>query len=136
MSTRHDRPDRRELRTFGLSLAVVALLWVAVLAWRGHPGAAPWLIGASAVLGLLAWLAPGGLRPIHYVWMPVARGIAWGLTWVLLTAVFLIVFLPVGALRRAAGKDPLLRGRLAPGQSGWIARPPGESDRARAAKQY
>ena len=63
--------DRKELRNFGISLAVVCLLWAAILWWRGHTGAIPWLLGASPVLILLALVAPVALWPLHKVWMPV-----------------------------------------------------------------
>jgi hypothetical protein len=136
MSPTAAKPDRKELRTFGLSLAVVALIWAAVVWWRGHGGAIPWLIGASALLAGLALAAPVALRPVHRVWMPVAHAVSRVLTWILLTAVFFLVFVPFGALRRTFGKDPLMRAGLRPGESGWIRRSPEAADPARATKQY
>ena len=128
--------DRKELRNFGLSLGVVCLLWAGFLWWRGHLGPIRWLVGASPILVLLALTAPIALHPIHRVWMPVARGIARGLTWLLLTLVFYLVFTPYGIVMRALGKD-LLRCRIDRDRpSYWISRDDGPFQPERLRKQY
>ena len=113
------RPDRKELRTFGISLGVVCLIWAAILWWRGHGGAIPWLVGAAPILVLLGLVAPMALWPLHRVWMPVARGIARVLTWVLLTLAFYLVFTPFGIVMRILGKDPLHRKFPADAKTCW-----------------
>jgi formate hydrogenlyase subunit 3/multisubunit Na+/H+ antiporter MnhD subunit len=92
------RPDKKELRTFGLSLAGVCLVWAAILAWRGRSAPIPWLLGAAPVLAVLALAVPAALRPVHWFWMPISRGVARAMTWVLLSAVFVLVFTPYGAI--------------------------------------
>ncbi len=129
-------PDRRELRNFGLSLGVVCLLWAAVLAWRDHDAAVPWLIGAAPLLALAAFAFPGALRPVHRVWMPAARGLARGITWLLLTIVFYLVFTPYGVIARATGKDPLHRKVKAGTTSYWTRRDDGPFDPKQTTKQY
>ena len=130
------RPDRAQSRVFGISLGVVCLLWAAVLYWRGKADAAAWLAGVSPVLLLVAWLAPGLLRPVRAVWMPVAHRISQALTWWLLTLVFVLVFTPYGMIARILGKDPLER-KVDRGQSSyWILRDERRSDPARLDKQY
>ena len=130
------KPDRKELRTFGLSLGGVCLVWAAVLWWRGKTAPVPWLIGASPVLVLLALTIPAALRPIHMVWMPVSRGIARALTWLLLTVVFVLVFTPYGMIMRAMGKDPLERKIDRNRSSYWIVRNDGAFDPSRLERQY
>jgi len=130
------RADRKELRTFGLSLGVVCLIWAAILFWRGHAGPVRGFLIASPVLLLLAALVPEALRPLHTVWMPVAKGIARALTWVLLTAVFYLVFTPYGMIARLLGKDPLDRRIDRARSSYWIERKDGPFDPARLEKQY
>ena len=130
------KPDRKELRTFGISLGVVSLIWAAVMAWRGKAGAVPWLVGAAPVLFALAWLAPAALRPVHLVWMPVARGIARAMTWLMLTTVFYLVFTPYGVILRLLRKDALDR-RIDRGRSSyWITRRDGPFDPSRLDRQY
>lgn len=130
------RIDRKELRTFGISLGVVCLIWAGVFWWRGNHAPIKWLVGASPVLILLGLLAPAVLYPLHRVWMPVAKGIAKVLTWLLLTLVFFLVFTPYGMIMRLLGKDPLER-RIEPGRkSYWIRRERVPFDRDRMSKQY
>ena len=128
--------DRKELRNFGIALSVVCLLWAGILWWRGHPGALPWLLGASPVLLLLALVAPIALWPIHKVWMPVAKGIARALTWLLLTLVFYLVFTPYGVIMRLFGRDPLDRKIDRAVESYWTQREKVAFDPARTLKQY
>ena len=113
---------RKELRDFGLALGVVCLLWAGILYWRGHLGAIKWLLGASPVLVLLALTFPRALRPIHFVWMPVAKGIAKAVTWLLLTLVFFLVFTPYGIVMRLIGRDSLDRKWDPAAKSYWIQR--------------
>jgi hypothetical protein len=128
--------DRRELRTFGLSLGAVCLIWAGILWWRGHTDAIPWLLGAAPVLALLALVAPITLWPLHKVWMPVARGIAHGLTWLLLTIAFYLVFTPYSVGLKLLGKDPLHRTLDRTGRSYWIRRSHEPFDPERLEKQY
>jgi Saxitoxin biosynthesis operon protein SxtJ len=127
---------RGELRTFGLTLGGVCLLWAAVLFWRGESGGARWFLGAAPVLALAALAAPGTLRPVHRVWMPVTRAVARGLTWVMLTVVFLVVFTPYGVVSRLLGRDPLEQKIDRRRASYWIRRHDGPFDPDRLTKQY
>ncbi|GJM45513.1 MAG: hypothetical protein DHS20C21_23550 [Gemmatimonadota bacterium] len=136
MTTTSSGIDRRELRNFGLSLGVVCLIWAGVLYWRDHLGAVKWLLAASPVLMALGLLAPIALYPLHRVWMPVAKGIARLLTWLLLTLAFYLVFTPYGVIARLLGKD-LLDRKLDPQRpSYWIPRNDGPFDPDRMKKQY
>jgi hypothetical protein len=128
--------DRKELRNFGLSLGVVCLLWAGILWWRGVTAPLPWLLGAAPVLAIVALTVPIALWPVHKVWMPVARGIARVLTWLLLAIAFYLVFTPYGVIMRLLGRDPLER-KLDPGRATyWIRREGGKFDPDRLRKQY
>jgi hypothetical protein len=131
-----DRPDRKELRTFGISLGVVCLIWAGILWWRGHLGAIPWLLGASPILVLLGLVAPIALYPLHRVWMPVAKAIARALTWLLLTLAFYLVFTPYGVVMRLRGTDPLHRRFEPDRESYWESREDAPFDPDRLSKQY
>lgn len=127
---------RKELRTFGISLGVVCLLWSGILWWRGHTAPIRWLLVASPILLLLAAIAPQVLGPLHRVWMPVAKGIARGLTWILLTVVFFVVFTPYGVILRRLGRNPLEPSWEPDRPSYWIPRKDGPFDPIRTLKQY
>jgi formate hydrogenlyase subunit 3/multisubunit Na+/H+ antiporter MnhD subunit len=129
-------PDRRELRNFGISLGVVCLIWAGILAWRGHGGAVPWLMGAAPILIALGLAVPRALAPLHRVWMPAARGLAHALTWILLTTVYYLVFTPFGVIRSLLGKDSLDRKWEPDRESYWIERHDGPFDPERTKRQY
>jgi hypothetical protein len=130
------KPDRKELRQFGLALGGVCLLWAAVFWWRGRGTPIPWLLGAAPILALLGLAWPEALGPLHRVWMPLARGFARVLTWILLTLVFWLVFAPYGLILRALGKDPLERRIDRSRASYWIQRDDGPFDASRLDRQY
>jgi len=128
--------DRRELRNFGISLGAVCLIWAGVLWWRGHPAALKWLLIASPVLIALGLLAPIALYPLHRVWMPVAKGIARLLTWLLLALAYYLAFTPYGMIARMLRRDPMER-RIEPGRSSyWIRRDDGPFDPERMKRQF
>ena len=128
--------DRKELRNFGLSLGVVCLIWAGILWWRGHMGAIPWLVGAAPVLAVLALVAPVALWPIHKVWMPLAKGLARVITWLVLTLAFYLVFTPYAVILKLLRKDPLDRKIEKDRDSYWTQRDDGPFDPERLGKQY
>jgi hypothetical protein len=129
-------PSRKELRTFGLSLGGACLVWAGILWWRGKPDAARWLVMAAPVLAVIGLTVPIALRPLHAVWMPMAKAVARALTWLLLTLVYYLVFTPYGMLMRILGKDPLQRRLDRSASSYWIRRQDGPFDPSRTTKQF
>ncbi len=131
-----ENPNRRDLRTFGLSLGGACLVWAGFLWWRGAPEAARWLAGIGPALALIGLTVPGVLRPLHAVWMPAAKGLARVLTWLLLTLAYYFVFTPYGMIMRLLGRDPLERRIDRSRPSYWIRREDGPFDPDRTRKQY
>ena len=117
------RPAARDLRVFGL--CCVALL--GFMGWsasrRGLPSVAvaAWVAGALVVLPGLIY--PALLRPVYLLAIYVTFPIGFVLSYVILTAVYCLVFAPIGLLLRLGGKDPLTR-RFDPQlKSYWTHRP-------------
>lgn len=104
------RPSRRTLRQFG---ALLTLL-LAVTAWRLAPGG-PWLAAgsAAAAAGVLTLAWPDGLRWLFVGWVVAVFPIGWLVGRGLLGLAFFALFLPVGLVMRALGRDPLGRRRSA-----------------------
>ncbi len=93
-------------RSFGLSVgAICCLLWLVYL-WKGR-GNLLWLGSLGGSLLLLGWLAPALLRVPSAIWWKFAEILGWINARVILTAVFLFVFVPVGWVMRLLGRDPL-----------------------------
>jgi hypothetical protein len=100
--TRH---DRRELRHFGLGLAVlVVLVFWGLLPWLGDRPRPTWPLVTGGVVGALAVAWPAAIHPIYRLLLPVARVLGVVNTWLLLGAVFFGILLPVGWLLRRLGR--------------------------------
>jgi len=96
--------DTRELRSFGLGLAVllVAVFWV-LLPWLGERPRPVWPLATAAVVaaGALAW--PPAILPVYRLLLPFARLLGLVNTWLLLGAVFFGILTPVGWVLRRLG---------------------------------
>ena len=99
--------NTRQLRSFGLIVgAGFALIGLIPLLYaRGTIRV--WALALAAVLVGCGVVAPRFLAPAYRLWMKLAEMLAWVNTRVILLAVYYAVIVPIGALMRAAGKDPL-----------------------------
>jgi bacteriorhodopsin len=130
-----DTSSRREQRNFGLVMAgaivVVTLIHGAI---RGS--LAPWpfyIAGAFLVLGLVA---PIVLKPVLVVWIQFALLLNWIVTRVLLTLVWVLMFIPFRIVLSALGKDPLNRRRLPGAPTYWEPAEDQPADPKRYFNQY
>ncbi len=115
------RLSPKELRRFGVTVAIPLALLAGLGVWRGHT-VVPGVLGAlAAVLGGLAFLAPRLLGPVQKVWMSMAEALGWFNTRVLLGLVYFLVMTPTGIVMRLLGRDPLDR-RLGDRTSYWVQR--------------
>ena len=99
----------RELRRFGVTLAIAFAAVAAFARYRGAPGS-PWLFAGAAALLLLALVAPLWLRGFARGWMRLAEVLGTISTYVVLTLTFLLVITPAGLLVRLAGKSAVSKG--------------------------
>ena len=102
--------SRRELRAFGLVMAgMIAALFGLLLPWlfdRVWP-TWPWI--TAAVFFCAALAAPPILSPAYRAWMAFAHVLGRINTRILMFLVFVAMFIPIGALRRVFGEDPMRR---------------------------
>ena len=100
----------QQLRKFGLVVGGVWLVLGGVATLRHHRGIATQAcLAAGAALVMLALLAPRALIPVERVWMRLAAILGWINARVLLSALFVLVFVPLALMRRLLGKDSLDR---------------------------
>lgn len=107
-------------RTVGLAFAIIAaLLW-----WRGNTTgfAVTGILAALLLLGAL--LAPTHLKPVERSWMRLAAILSRVTTPIMLSVVYFGVITPTALLRRALGKNALVRQPV--GGSYWVPREPGK----------
>jgi Saxitoxin biosynthesis operon protein SxtJ len=99
------RRDSRELRHFGLGLALLlALIFWALLPWLGDRPRPAWPLVAGAVLAALALIWPAAILPIYRGFLPVARVLGVVNTWLLLGVVFFGILTPLGWMLRRLGR--------------------------------
>ena len=128
--------ERRDARSFGLTVGTVLALLGAYGTFRGRLGAAaPALLCAGALLLLLGAAAPRLLGGPRRAWMALAEVLASVTTWVVLLLVFALVVTPIGLVRRLLGADPLRR-RAPLSGSAWHPYPPRHLDRRHYEKTY
>ena len=106
----------KDLRSFGFTFGGVALLFGAVLMWRGRPSG-PWFLGASALFFLVGGFAPGLLRPAFAPWMKFAEILGHINTRILLGLFYVVGITPTGLLMRVEARTPWV------GRSSSRARP-------------
>lgn len=93
-------------RSFGIVFAVVfALFGSWPLLQETGPGLE--LLGISAAFGLLAWLRPAVLRPLNRLWYRIGVLLNRIVSPVVMGAIFFLMVLPFGLVRRWSGADPL-----------------------------
>lgn len=118
------------VRRRGLVRGGIGLLVAGALAlWKPVLGAVA--AGIAGTVLALALLAPGSLYPRLEGWIAAfARGVGVAVTWVTLTAVFVLVFLPLGLFLRAAGRLRIAPGLDPEAPTYWRpADPPGRHER-------
>ena len=110
---------QRQLRSFGITLAIALMIIAGVLFWRDSDGS---LIVAciGAVFLLVGLVVPKCLRSLYKPWMALAFILGFVMTRVLLTAIYILLLIPTGLLMRAFGKDPLRRKLDSDAPTYWI----------------
>jgi hypothetical protein len=109
----------RDEREFGLTVGIVLIL---LGGWWFYAGR--WKVVATGFLALgpalviLGLLFPRALGLANRAWMALAKLLSLFTTPIVLAIVFFGIFMPVGAIKRLFGWDPLRR-RASPATSYW-----------------
>ncbi|MHC4165709.1 MAG: SxtJ family membrane protein [Planctomycetota bacterium] len=113
---------RKELRRFGIIMAVAFGVIGGLLLWREKEHYIWFLILSGAFL-LLGIAVPNLLRPVYKMWMTLAGIMGWFMTRIILIVLFYLVATPIGLLMRLLGKDFLeLKLNRSSAVSYWIPR--------------
>jgi Saxitoxin biosynthesis operon protein SxtJ len=116
-------------RSFGFTVGGVLAAIALFSLWRGHVVRAEVAVAISGVLLVAGLVRPMSLAPLARQWNRFGHLLGWINSRVLLTAMFVLVVTPAGALGRLCGSDPLGRRGLG---SRWLPFSP----RARDPKHY
>jgi hypothetical protein len=100
--------DKKELRTFAITLFIALSILGGILFWRrGNVALIP--LGIGLVLLVTGLLRPGILRPVHKAWMILALALGFITSHLILAIIYYLVFTPLGLIMRSLRKDPLQR---------------------------
>lgn len=122
-----------EGRRFGLTVGMAFLALTALVAWQDHLKIAAVSGTIGTLLVIAGLIIPTRLGPIEYGWMQIAHLISRVTTPIVMGAMFLLVLMPFGFLRRVFGGNPLVHEVEA--GSYWRQRP-AERSRSDLARQF
>jgi hypothetical protein len=121
-------------RSFGVLLGAVCAIF-AVLAYRaGRSSDTVWAVLAVAFVAV-AWLAPRVLVPAQRGWLKIGHWMSLVINPLVLAILYVVVFIPFGALLRLRRHDPMGRNYDPAATSYWIARKAGASTAADSLKE-
>lgn len=103
-------PSNKQLRIFGITLAVFAFLVGTLVYHRSN--SLPWSIVVTAIIFTIAaigLLLPRFMRLVYVTWMVCVFPIGWLISHTVMALVYYLLFTPIGFLRRTFFGDPLTR---------------------------
>jgi len=99
-----------QMRKFGLTMLLVFTgIFGLALPYLFHSRLQPWALILGCMFGVVALVHPQTLGYVFIPWMLLARAVGWANSRILLFIVFCTTFIPVGAIMRWLGKDPMNR---------------------------
>lgn len=108
----------KESRDIRVVFSVLSII-IGLLAYKKFPSVAGYcLIFTNMFLWFFLLFLPLRLRPLFKVWMKASRVLGAVNTQILLGIVFSLIIIPLGAVMRAAGKDPMEREKKRQGATG------------------
>ena len=127
------KKEKRDIRIVFLIFCAI----FGVFAWRHYPSIASYvLMGLILIMLPLIAFSPIVLRPVLRLWLKVAHAIGWFNTQVLLSIVFIFVFIPTGLVMRLFRKDPMKRKMVTEGTYWEPYELEGLKDKSRYERQF
>ncbi|MCY4170989.1 MAG: SxtJ family membrane protein [Bacteroidetes bacterium] len=111
--------NKQQLRSFGLTLGIALTVIAGILYWRDISWAIA-VAGLGILLIIIGLIIPQVLRLLYKPWMSLAIILGFVMTRVLLTIIFVILFIPTGLLMKLFGRDPLRRKLRPHAKTYWI----------------
>jgi Saxitoxin biosynthesis operon protein SxtJ len=120
-------------RRFGTTVGLAFSVLAAIAWWRGHPTTTTILGGLGGTLLVAGLVIPTYLGPVERAWMGLAHAISKVTTPIVMGAMYLLVFTPVGWIRRITGGNPMVHAEV--DHSYWRSRAEG-ARRSSLERQY
>ena len=129
------RSGTRDLRKFGITMAVAVAALGALFLWRGK-GEPAWFFWVAAAFLVSGLAFPIVLRPVQKLWMALAIVLGWLMTRVILAVVFYVGMTPIAAIARLVRKRFLDLGFEPSRETYWVRRPEPDRDKERYLSQF
>ncbi len=128
------KKEKRDIRLVFLIFSAI----FSALAWRHYPSISSYvLMGLVLVLLPLIAFFPILLRPVFKLWLKVAKAVGWFNTQIILSLVYILIFIPFGLLMRLFRKDQMKREFLVEEETYWEPyEQAGLKDRNRYERQF
>ena len=125
--------EKRDIRIVFLVFSGIFSLF----AWKNYPSILSYLLmGIVSLLLLLLAFTPFTLRPVFKIWLKVGHAIGKFNTLVLLSVMFVLIFIPAGLVMRLFGRDPMKRKMYIDGTYWEPYELEGVKDKSRYEKQF
>ncbi len=125
--------EKRDIRIVFL----IFFTFFSIFAWRYYPSILSYvLIGLILLILPLIIFSPFTLRPLFRLWLKVAHTIGRFNTQLLLSIVFVLIFVPTGFVMRLLGRDPMKRRMKVDGTYWEPHELEGLKDKGRYEKQF
>ena len=115
------KPNRKELRKFGLTFSIILGIIGGFLLYKGRANAC-WFLCVSGLFFLFGIPIPHSLKLVYKIWMSLALIIGWFTSRLILSVVFYLVLIPIGLSMRLLGKDLLNQKFDKSAETYWIKR--------------
>jgi hypothetical protein len=117
-------PSPRELRWFGVAPVIFGAIVSGILyAKLGWPVGSWVPLAAGVILAAVHYAIPAIRRPIYLGWMYAFLPLGMAMSFLLLAAIFFLVFAPIGFIMRLAGRERVPRSFDRAATTYWIQRP-------------
>lgn len=129
------KSGKKELRTFGITMAVILGVIGGFLIWRGSDYY-PHLLVIAGLFLISGLAAPVILKPVHKIWMTISIVLGTIMTAVILLLLFYLVFTPAGLIARLFGKQFLQWQFRAEADTYWIPKEAASPDKTHSERQF
>ena len=116
-------------RRFALTLFIAFAILTLIAVWRERETVVLVFGALASAIAISGLAAPASLGPVERAWMSFAHALSRITTPIFMGIVYFVILTPVGLMRRAAGRNALVR--EAKDGSYWIKRVPSESEKIR-----
>ena len=127
---------KKQLRTFGITLALVLIIFGFIQFLKGNIFIYKCLFGLAFVTLTTAFLIPIVIKPLYIGALYLSHALGWFNTRLILGILFYLIFTPIAMIFRIIGRDPLERKFDKNAPSYWKIRKATEFDKSNYERQY